>query len=46
MIAGLGGFVARENMIYLNREGLVKIWVNENLANNQMEFEHPNIKES
>lgn len=27
-----GGFVAKESMIYLNREGVPKMWINENLA--------------
>jgi hypothetical protein len=40
-----GGFVAREDMIFINRSGAIKVWMNENLAEVEAEFPHPTISE-
>lgn len=37
------GFVAREDMIFIDRDGLVKVWMHENLAESQPQFPHPYI---
>jgi len=45
LIKLFGGFVALENMIFVNREGVVKVWVNENLADSWIQYPHPAITE-
>lgn len=40
-----GGFVAREDMIFVSREGAIRLWISENIAEATPQFPHPHISD-
>ena len=40
-----GGFVPTDELIFINRQGIVKVWINENLSKNCPSYPNPKIGE-
>ena len=40
-----GGFVPTDEIIFINRQGMVKVWIHENLSKNEPAYPNPKIGE-
>ena len=45
LIREYGYFIAKDDMVFITREGNVKVWISDNPAKNQPAYPHPKLTE-